>query len=110
MTSYRERTKCTQRGQAKVATTHDERNLRRGLLSLCKPNFQKDSLTLKHEKHDREARKKSKAKNYPIEKEGKMRICRDEISLEYYNASTREDHTGSGANSWLSETDRQSHT
>ena len=39
-----------------------------------------------------------------------MRICRDGISLESYNASTREDHTGSRANWWLSEIDRQSHT
>ena len=39
-----------------------------------------------------------------------MRICRVGINLESYLALTPEDHTGSRANGWLSEIDRQSHT
>ena len=38
-----------------------------------------------------------------------MRICRI-LQWSVYNASTREDHTGSRASEWLSEIDRRTHT
>ena len=44
-----------------------------------------------------------------LEKEG-MKCAFAVTSLEYYKAPTREGHTGSRANSWLLEIDRQTHT
>ena len=59
-----------------------------------------------HEKHDREARRP----RIDLEKEGKKCTSAESYKLASYNASIREDHTGSRANMWLSEINRRTHT